>query len=76
VQLGNLNGKDHLGDTGNTKGDDIETELQETTCNGVGWIYLEQQAFTDLIMKFQVPHEMRNFLTRICFFIKEVNCIL
>jgi hypothetical protein len=54
VQLGNLNGRDHLGDTGNRQGDVSKTELQETVCNGVGWIYLDQQAFTDLIMKFKV----------------------
>jgi hypothetical protein len=54
----------------------IKTQLQETACNGVGWIYLEQRAFTDLIMKFQVPHEMGNFLTMIYLFIKEVNCVL
>jgi hypothetical protein len=76
VQLGNVNGRDHLGDTGNRQGDDIKTEFQETACNGVGWIYMEQQAFTDLIMKFQIPHEMGNFLTRTYSFIKEVNCVL
>lgn len=47
MQLGDLNGRDQLGDKGNRKGDDIKTELQETACNGVGWIYLEQQALTD-----------------------------
>ena len=76
MQLGNMNGRDHLGDTGNRQGDDIKTELQETACNGVGWIYLEQQAFTDLIMKFQVPHEMGNFLPRIYLFINEVKCVI
>jgi hypothetical protein len=76
VQLGNLNGRDHLGDTGNRQGNDIKTELQETVYSGVSWIYLEQWTFTDLIMKYQVPHEMGNFLTTIYLFIKEVNCIL
>lgn len=35
MQLGNLNGRDRLGDAGNRQGDD-KTELQETACNGVG----------------------------------------
>jgi hypothetical protein len=39
-------------DSGNIQGDNIK----ETACNGVGWIYLDQQAFTDLIMKYQVLH--------------------
>jgi len=29
VQLGNLNGRDHLGDKGNRQGDNIRTELQK-----------------------------------------------
>jgi hypothetical protein len=48
--------EDHLGDTDNKQGDNIKTELQERACNGVGWIYLDQQALTGLIRKFQVPH--------------------